>query len=171
MFVFGIIALCVGVIGLVAHYYAPGSLYTLALAAGSAYLSLGALVAAVLFAFVRTPAGWVGCAVSAVLVVWLVALHAPNFVAASAPSTGTNVVVMTSNLKIGGADPASVVAAVRSHHVDVLMLEELTPEARVALQHAGLDALLSHSVTDPQEGGAGTGLWSRFPLTSAVQAR
>ena len=167
MMVFGIIALGLGVVGLVAHYYPPGSLYTLALAAGSVYLSLGALVAVVSFILVRSPAGWVGAAVSAAIVVWLVALHAPDYVAASVPSTGTNVVVMTSNLKVGAADPSALVAAVRSHHVDVLMLEELTPDARRALQHAGLDALLPHSVSDPRAGGSGTGLWSRHPLTDA----
>ncbi len=92
-------------------------------------------------------------------------LHVPNYVAATAPAHGTDVVVMTSNLKIGSADPAAVVAAVRAHHVDVLMLEELTPEIRSTLRSAGLDATLPHSVSDPQQGASGTGLWSRFPLT------
>lgn len=72
MLVFGSVALVAGLVGLVAHYYAPGSLYTLALAALSGYLGLGALVALILFLLVRTPAGWAGAAASALVVVWLV---------------------------------------------------------------------------------------------------
>lgn len=73
---------------------------------------------------------------------------------------------MTSNLKIGAANPASIVDAVRTHHVDVLMLEELTPGIRASLDDAGLDRLLPHSVSKPEDGGAGTGLWTRFALAA-----
>jgi endonuclease/exonuclease/phosphatase (EEP) superfamily protein YafD len=72
---------------------------------------------------------------------------------------------MTSNLKVGAADASAVVAAVRARHVDVLMLEELTPDIAVRLRAAGLDDMLPHSVADPQPNGAGTGLWSRYPLS------
>lgn len=166
---FGIVGLVLAFVGLFGHYHSPGSVYTLALASFSAYLGLGALVAAVLFVFVRTRAGWVGFAASVLVVLWFVALQVPAYVAESAPATGVDVVIMTSNLKVGGADPASVVAAVRSRHVDVLMIEELTPDAETALQHAGLDKLLPHSLTSPMSGASGTGLWSRTPLTSPVK--
>jgi endonuclease/exonuclease/phosphatase (EEP) superfamily protein YafD len=44
------------------------------------------------------------------------------------------------------------------------MLEELTPAEQDGLVRAGLDAQLPHHSSVPEEGGAGTGLWSRFPL-------
>jgi endonuclease/exonuclease/phosphatase (EEP) superfamily protein YafD len=157
--------LLVGLVGIVSHYRAPGSTYTLALSAFALYLGLGAVVSAVLFALVRSPLGWAGCAVAVCVVIWTVALQAPAYVAQTVPSHGTDVVVMTSNLKVGAADPQAVVDAARSHHVDVLMLEELTPGIRHALRAAGLDELFPHSAADPRDGGAGTGLWSRYPLT------
>lgn len=168
MFAFGIIGLAVGIVGIVAHYYSAGSVYTLALAAFSPYLSIAAVGAALVFAFIRTPAGWVGCAVSAAVVSWFVIVHVPGYIASSAPTNGHDVVVMTSNLRVGSADPASVVAAVRTHGADVVMLEELTPEIRESLDHAGLDRLLPYSVTDPRDGGSGTGLWSRYRLSATT---
>lgn len=158
------VALVCATIGLAAHYYAPGSVYTLALAAFSAYLGLGSLVAAVLFALVRTRSAWAGFAVAVVVATWMVALHAPGYVATAVPAHGADLEVMTSNLKIGNGSASSVVAAVRSRHVDVLMLEELTPDARAALHADGLDALLPHSVVHTHLDGSGTGLWSRLPL-------
>jgi endonuclease/exonuclease/phosphatase (EEP) superfamily protein YafD len=162
---FAVAGLVVGLVGIVAHYRAPGSTYTLALSAFAVYLGIGAVVAAVLFALLRTRVGWAGFAIAVGVLVWTAALQAPAYVAQTVPSHGADVVVMTSNLKVGAADPHAVVDAVRSHHVDVLMLEELTPEIRAALRSAGLDELLPHSVADPRDYGAGTGLWSRYPLT------
>ncbi|HEY2298125.1 MAG TPA: endonuclease/exonuclease/phosphatase family protein [Jatrophihabitans sp.] len=168
---FAVAALAVGLVGIFSHYHAPGSTYTLALSAFATYLGIGAVLAAVLFALLRTRLGWAGCAVAIGVVVWTVALQVPAYVAQTLPTQGTDVVVMTSNLKVGAADPHAVVAAARSHHVDVLMLEELTPGIRRALRGAGLDEFLPHSVADPHDGGAGTGLWSRYPLTDASVRR
>lgn len=169
MITFAIIGLCLAVVGLIGHYHQPGSLYTLALTAFSPYFGLAAVVAAVLFGLARTTAGWLGLAAACLVVVWFAAIQVPNYVAESAPSRGVDVVIMTSNLEIGGADASSVVAAVRSHHVDALMLEELTPAALARLHRAGLDNLLPHSLTSPMSGGSGTGLWSRTPLTAPVK--
>ena len=165
LIVFAVAGLLVGLVGIVSHYRAPGSTYTLALSAFALYLGFGAVVAAVLFALLRSRVGWVGCAVAVGVVIWTVALQAPAYVGASVPDHGTDTVVMTSNLKVGAADPHAVVRAARSHDVDVLMLEELTPGIRHALRAAGLDSLFPYSVSDPRDGGAGTGLWSRTPLT------
>lgn len=162
---FAVAGLLVGLIGIVSHYRAPGSTYSLALSAFAVYLGLGAVVSAVLFALQRTPLGWVGCAVAVAAVAWTAALQVPAYVAETVPDHGTDVVLMTSNLMVGAADPHAVVQAARSHDVDVLMLEELTPEIRHALHTAGLDDLFPYSVADPRESGAGTGLWSRHPLT------
>lgn len=165
LIVFAVAGLLVGLVGILSHYRAPGSTYTLALSAFAVYLGLGAVVSAVLFALLRSPLGWAGCAVAVCVVVWTAALQAPAYVAQTVPADGSDVVVMTSNLRVGAADPQAVVRAARSHHVDVLMLEELTPEIRHALRAAGLDELFPHSVADPREYGDGTGLWSRYPLT------
>jgi endonuclease/exonuclease/phosphatase (EEP) superfamily protein YafD len=167
LIVIGAIGAVAGVIGLVAHYYAPRSVYTLALAALSPYFLVPAVVAAVVFAIARGVSGWTGLAVSAVLVVWLAALQAPLFTAASAPAHGRDVVVLTANLRLGGADPHALVALVESHHVDVLMLEELTDEELAALKSAGLDRQLPYSQVAPGRQASGTGLYSRYPISDA----
>jgi endonuclease/exonuclease/phosphatase (EEP) superfamily protein YafD len=72
--------------------------------------------------------------------------------------------MLTANLRFGNGDPASIVALVRAHHVDVLTTQELTSQEVDALTGAGLDALLPYHVTDARGGADGVGLWSRYPL-------
>ncbi|HEY8301715.1 MAG TPA: endonuclease/exonuclease/phosphatase family protein [Jatrophihabitans sp.] len=159
------LGLAASLIGLLARYLTPGSEYVLGAATFSGYLALGALVAVLLFALARSRAGWVGCALSGAVVVWTVGLHLPEYVAESVPPHGRDLVVMTANLRVGSADAASVVAAVRSRHVDVLMLEELTVDEDVRLRTAGLWRVLPYAIADPRLYADGTGLWSRQPLT------
>jgi endonuclease/exonuclease/phosphatase family metal-dependent hydrolase len=73
--------------------------------------------------------------------------------------------VLTLNAMIGAADPAATVAAARRYDVDVLAIQELTPELAGRLAEAGLLDLLPFTHADPRAGGAGTGLWSRHELT------
>jgi endonuclease/exonuclease/phosphatase (EEP) superfamily protein YafD len=96
--------------------------------------------------------------------------QAPAFTASAQPPPGNPaVIVMSANLRLGHADPDAVVAAVARHHVDVLMLQELTPSAVTGLTDAGLDRLLPYHVVDARQSAAGTGLWSRYPLTDVAK--
>jgi endonuclease/exonuclease/phosphatase family metal-dependent hydrolase len=85
--------------------------------------------------------------------------------------------VATVSLRLGRADPHAVVALVRAHRVDVLAVQELTPEARTALQAAGLGEQLPHAhvvaARDGSPPAAGGALWSRWPVRerSAVPGR
>jgi endonuclease/exonuclease/phosphatase (EEP) superfamily protein YafD len=110
---------------------------------------------------------WSGTAVAGALTVVLVLTQVPLYLG-SAPPEGpsTEVTVMTVNLHYGGGDAATVVRLARDLDVDVLALEELTPGSRAAMEAAGLDELLPHSVAHPQGGPGGNGLWSRFPLAA-----
>ena len=103
----------------------------------------------------------VAVALLAVNVAWLL----PLFVA-DGGSPGTPVLrVATVNLKFGHGDADAVVALVRSRDIDVLALEELTPDAVRRLHEAGLDDVLPYSFTRPDPSFTGTGLWSRTPLS------
>ncbi len=73
--------------------------------------------------------------------------------------------LLTVNACRGGADPAAVAGLVRDQDVDVLVVQELTPELAQELKNADLPGLLPFSVIDPRPSGAGTGLWARWPLT------
>jgi endonuclease/exonuclease/phosphatase (EEP) superfamily protein YafD len=109
---------------------------------------------------------WYLVAVAGVVTILCVATQFPLFVAADPPSNAATVNVMTFNLKLGQADPNSVVAAAHKHNVDVLMLEELTPDAQRGLSTAGIDSEFPYHASMAGRGAWGTGLWSRYPLSN-----
>jgi endonuclease/exonuclease/phosphatase (EEP) superfamily protein YafD len=73
--------------------------------------------------------------------------------------------VLTSNLRYGLADPDALVADVRDGEIDVLAVQELTPEAVFRLRASGLEELLPYNLINPYPGARGVGLYSRFPIT------
>jgi endonuclease/exonuclease/phosphatase (EEP) superfamily protein YafD len=99
----------------------------------------------------------------------LVSAVAPRAFPDSRPvGVGVEVRVMSVNLLAGQADAVGVVAAVRDYRIDVLSLQELTPEAVVRLDRAGLRALLPQRVFQAEPLGFGSGIASRFPLVGRV---
>jgi endonuclease/exonuclease/phosphatase (EEP) superfamily protein YafD len=73
--------------------------------------------------------------------------------------------VLTVNALGGAADPAAILRIVQQHDVDVLAVQELTPQLVSRLAAAGLAHLLPFSQLEPRPGSSGTGLWARWPLT------
>lgn len=73
--------------------------------------------------------------------------------------------ILSLNAQKGSADPAAVVQEIERHQVDVLAVQELIPELAHRLADAGIGHLLPFCHLDPRLAGAGTGLWSRWPLT------
>jgi endonuclease/exonuclease/phosphatase (EEP) superfamily protein YafD len=89
---------------------------------------------------------------------------------AADPEDAGTLRVMTINALYGRADADVVVDLVESQHVEVLAVQELTPDFEAALADAGLDDLLAHSFTVPAaDSAAGSGLWSSTPLTEQEQ--
>jgi endonuclease/exonuclease/phosphatase (EEP) superfamily protein YafD len=152
--------------GCAMRYYAGGRPFTLAIVAATPYVLLAAPVALLLMLLARQ---WIGLAVAALVTVLAASTQLSLYISDEPPSDAVTVRVMTSNLRLGQADASEVVAAVRRHSVDVLMLEELTAEEEDRLEQAGLDRLLPYHSSKPLEGGAGTGLWSRYPMTEVAQ--
>jgi endonuclease/exonuclease/phosphatase (EEP) superfamily protein YafD len=167
LIILGTLGLFAGVVQLVAYYWRPHSILALAAAASFPYVMIGTLIGAVLFAFARGLYGWIGLGVSAGLLAWAILTLAPLFVAATVPP-GRDVVVLTANLRLGTASPAGLVDIVRTHQVDVLMLEELTPLEARELQDAGLDSVLPYGRLEPGYNTSGTGLLSRYPVSDVV---
>jgi endonuclease/exonuclease/phosphatase (EEP) superfamily protein YafD len=130
--------------------------------AATPYLALLGAVGLALLLICRR--AWLALAAAALLVAQLV-VQAPLFLAAGAPAGGHRIVVLTANLKLGQADPGSVVAAVRRDDVDVFVAEELTPRLAAALTAAGLTDTVPYSAVQPRPQASGTGIWSRFPLS------
>ncbi len=155
--------LLVALVGLLAHFRAPGRSWELGVSAFAPYLMLAAPVAAVLLLAARQ---WVPAAVVLVVVVGCASTQSGLFGSARAPADSERLVTMTCNLRLGEADPASVVRAVRDHRVDVLMLQELTGPEQARLEQAGLDDVLPYHAAHADESAIGSGMWSRHPLTS-----
>jgi endonuclease/exonuclease/phosphatase (EEP) superfamily protein YafD len=125
-----------------------------------------ALVVAVLAAVLRRPATAAVALVAGLVLAGLVlprAFDDGEAPVAAGPGSAP-VVVATVNLQFGRGDPAAVVALVREQEVDVLGLQELTPDAERRLVAAGLFAELPFAESRAQRGAGGTGLVSRHPL-------
>jgi endonuclease/exonuclease/phosphatase (EEP) superfamily protein YafD len=127
------------------------------------YVAAGALAVAALAALGRrlVPAALAGVAAAV-----LIACVAPRALASpESGDAGVPLVVMSVNLRLGGADPQAVVDLVRAEHVDVLALQELTPESEQALLALGLGEELPYRESHPHVGASGTALFARGALT------
>lgn len=94
------------------------------------------------------------------------ALPGPN---PAVPADAPTLRVLSVNTLAGSADAGQIVDLARSERADVLCVQELTPQGVEALDTAGLAGVLPYAVTRPFLGAAGTGVYSRLPLTDAGQ--
>ena len=78
---------------------------------------------------------------------------------------------MNANLYEGRADAQDVVDAVREYHVDILVLEEITPGLLEEMDGLGLADLLPERVGQPDYMVAGTMILANQPLTDHVVMR
>ena len=137
--------------------------------AAAAPFAVPPLAVAVALALAGRPR-WIA-AIPGALLVLHVAWLAPSFSSDDGPAGASTqkspeLTVMTANILFGQADADALVREVRERRVDVLAVEELTPSAVQRLQEAGLEQLLPSSLLAPAPEAAGTGLWSRLPLTA-----
>lgn len=111
---------------------------------------------------------WVPAALAVLAAIGLGAAVLPRAIdgpqVADARDQGRRLTVMTANLLGDSGDPRDVVRLVREQRIDVLSLQELTPEALEGLDRAGIRALLPARVLTVLPGASGTGLMARRPL-------
>ena len=74
------------------------------------------------------------------------------------------ITVMTSNLFGGRGDAERIMELVRRYDVDVLALQELTPQALDRIEAAGGDEVFQGRAAEPRPGGAGNAILTRSPL-------
>jgi endonuclease/exonuclease/phosphatase (EEP) superfamily protein YafD len=161
-----------GVAALVGAGCALGSRYlpvtnhaTFITSALSPYVMLGASVSAAALLF------WgrhrilgvaaIGLTVATVAVQVPLYIHTPARQAAN-----VEVRVMSANLHDGSADADPLVRSARER-ADVVALQELTPDEAGRLADAGIDATFPYRLLDPREDAGGTGMWSRFPISTS----
>jgi endonuclease/exonuclease/phosphatase (EEP) superfamily protein YafD len=80
---------------------------------------------------------------------------------------GDRLHVMTSNLRFGQASTARIVEVAMRGDIDVLVLQEVTPQALSGLEGAGLGQALTHRAGAAAGGATGTMVFSRYPLRDA----
>ena len=161
----GALALAVAAVGLVARQLPIINEVVLVLAAVSPYLTVAGVLSMVLFAIVRR---WMLTIVAALLCVVMLLLLLPRYLGPeknTVPSVPVR--VLTANLGLGQADPKAVIALARDT-ADVLVLQEMTPGAAVALSAAGLDAVMPYRSIDPRKNAEGIGIWSRYPIADSL---
>lgn len=139
------------------------------LAAFTPYFAATAAVLAIaLFALRRR---WDGLGLAIIATVLLIIFEAPLFVGPSdhpGPGAGAPLHVLQANLRIGSADAGHLVGLVTHNRVDVLTTEELTPAELDRLDAAGIASVLPYRFVNPQVGGTGVGIFSRYPLSNEV---
>jgi endonuclease/exonuclease/phosphatase (EEP) superfamily protein YafD len=153
---------------LLARSQPVSNLLGLVVSLGSPYSPIVALAGLLLAALSRRTF----LAITAVLVLTATAaIQIPRyyFVRPTA-SQFADVRVLSSNLRLGQADPSSFVTLAKKN-ADVIAVSELTPKASVNFSRAGLDAAFPYSVLVPAPGAGGIGLWSRFPLDRVSPGR
>lgn len=115
---------------------------------------------------------WLVAAVAAVAALALLAavlpraLDGPHRAHADAP--GSTLIVMTANLRFGRADAPALLRLVRAHDVDVLSVQELTPDALRRLDAAGAARLLPARSVRPDLRWSGLGVLARAPLRAVA---
>jgi endonuclease/exonuclease/phosphatase (EEP) superfamily protein YafD len=111
---------------------------------------------------------WAPAAVAWLAVIAMTACVLPRAVpdTNSGAKTGTPLHVLTANMLVGGADPGAIVGLVWDNDVEVLAVQEFTPDAAAALAGAGLADALPYSQLGPEVGTTGSGLYSRYPITA-----
>ncbi|MFE2753827.1 endonuclease/exonuclease/phosphatase family protein [Actinosynnema sp. NPDC059335] len=139
-----------------------GTRHMVATTALTPYVTAGGVVLGVLALLLRR---WAVGTVTSLVAVVLVAAVVPRAFPDPRPvAVGREVTVMAANLLVGKAEAEAVVAAVRAHDVDVLAVQELTPEMVRDFDRAGLAEVLPfrHFLDEP--GGSGSGIASRYPV-------
>ncbi|GAB2871738.1 endonuclease/exonuclease/phosphatase family protein [Lentzea nigeriaca] len=139
-----------------------GTRYMIAATSLTPYIAVAGLLIGLGALFRRRWA--VGLTMTLVAVV-LVANVAPRAFPDSRPNgVGQQVRLMTANLLTGIADAEFIVKEVKARGVDILTMQELTPDMVRDLDRAGLDQVLPSRVFLAEPGGSGSGIASKFPL-------
>ncbi|MBB4932477.1 endonuclease/exonuclease/phosphatase family metal-dependent hydrolase [Lipingzhangella halophila] len=129
------------------------------------YIALTAFLPLAIAAYLRR---WRSLAVTAVVVVVFAALLVPR--ALTAPNaeeghSGSRLVVLTANLLEGQGDLGVLADLVEREKVDVLALQEVTPEVAEAMADIGLTDALPHDIVDARPGVSGSAIYARHPVT------
>jgi len=161
----GIIALIVAVGALVVRYLSWPHTLVVAAASVSPLVLVGAgVVAVVAFATVRS---WAPLGLAVAVLVAGLAVQAPLVLSDDDPPEHP-ITALTSNIQLGKGDVEQLADLVRSERVDILAVQELTPDAADRIARSTIAADLPNSFVRTGRLAGGTALYSRYPLSAAA---
>ena len=166
-----VLVLCCGAIGgaallCIGRYLPVPSELAVAALSMTPFAVIAAVVAAIGLAATRAK---VPALIGAGLVILTMATQVGAFIPTGQDGATPAITVMTSNMKYGNADPETLIATARDHGADVLAVQELTPRGIRSLADAGIADLLPYQLLSPGNLGAGTGIYSRYPLSGTTE--
>lgn len=164
--VVGVVTLLAGGVGIAAHFFGFASTGWTLIASFTPLFIVVTVVALVVLVALRRRL--LAVTAVAVLVAGL-AGQVPLYLAETpTASDAPQIRLMQANIFLGQADTAALVRTVRDRDVDLLTVSELTVGAVQRLTADGLDTELPYSFLRPREGGGGTGIFSRYPLSDGA---
>ncbi|MFH5208344.1 endonuclease/exonuclease/phosphatase family protein [Antrihabitans spumae] len=161
----GWIAVAIGAFGVALHWLDSSRRFFVLLASFAPYVMIAAVLGLLLLALAKH---WIGVGAAVLAIGAAVATQLPVYVASGTPGTGQALTIMQSNIYFGEGDAAAVVREVTANDVDILTIDELTPDSVARLDAAGIAAVLPHRYVEADIGAEGTGIFSRFPLSDQV---
>lgn len=147
------------------HYYPGKGRVSTAFASAVPWLLLAGVPAVIILAATRR---WISTALAVILLGVGIWTQTPLLTAADKPD-GERITVVQANITLGKGDVDDLVATVRSAGAEILTVEEITPEALARLEQTTLKSMLPYEFVLPDEGGVGTGIFSRFPLRDTAE--
>jgi endonuclease/exonuclease/phosphatase (EEP) superfamily protein YafD len=152
----------IAAVALAARFLPVTNHVVLGFAALAPYLLFGAVLSTVVLLLTRQ---WWAASAASMLVVVSVGMQIPMFTGpGEVAADAVPLRVLTANLYEGRADSKALVEIARER-VDVLAVQELTPELTENLVRDGLESDLPYKALDAQPYAAGVGIWSRYPLS------
>ena len=113
--------------------------------------------------------------VALIAIAGLIILIAPRtgrFTADAQPAAnGPRLVVGTANVRFGQADPVALARLVRERRIDVLALQEDTPDFTEDLTATGIRTRLPYGTIQAAPGARGISVYSRYPITTVPRKR
>lgn len=127
------------------------------------YVAVAALLVAGVAVALRN---WAAAALAALATVYLAAAVLPRAIDGEAerPAGRETLTVLSTNVYLGDADPAAVIALIERYDADLLSVQELTPSFAAGLRREGIEQRLPYAVLMPQPRGSGGGLYARHRL-------
>lgn len=163
---FGGVALIVAAGALAVRYLSwPHTLVVAAASVSPIVLIVAGIVALIAFASARAV---IPSAVAAVVLAVGVAVQAPLFLSDDDPPDHP-LTVLTANIALGAGNAGQLADLVRHERVDILAVQEITPDSAERIARSTIAGDLPHSYVRPAKLAYGTALYSRHPLSAATE--